>query len=271
MKYNRVGFIFNSAKQYNDEVILHLAGIAKRRGLECAAFSGQTRHINLPFSDLESTDVDFAVVLGGDGSVLLASDFASERNIPLLAVNNGRVGFLTAIETDDFDYALGRILCGAFTIEKKMMLSCVLREKTLTSLNDFIIYKSNIMNVAQLSISIDSVDAGSLFCDGIVVCTPTGATAYSISAGGPVVAPGLDVITVTPICPHSLCFRPIVAKSDSVIEIKALSDCLLARAGDVPINIKSGERLTVRRSGRTSDFFVFQKNNIYSLIREKLS
>ena len=271
MKYNKVGFIFYNAKRNNDEVIVQFAEAAKRRGLDCAAFSSETRHIDFPFLDLESTDVDFAVVLGGDGSVLTASDFASERNIPLLAVNNGRVGFLTSVEISSFDSVLDRILCGDFTIEKKMMLSCTFHEKTLTSLNDFTVYKSNIMNVAQLAVSIDGTDAGSLFCDGIIVSTPTGSTAYSISAGGPIIAPGLDVIAVTPVCPHTLCFKPIVARADSVIEIKALSDCVLARAGTAPLNIERGETLTFKRSSRTSDFFVFGKDNIYSLIREKLS
>ena len=266
-----IGFIFHINKQNNSEVIYSLALMAQEMGISCAAFSEAREKIDFPFLPLETTDVDFIVSLGGDGSVLSASDFASYKQVPILGINNGRVGFLTEIEISDFSSALTRIYNNDFSIYKRMMLSCSVNEREFISLNDFTIYKSFFAGIAHLNITINGIYAGEVFCDGIVISTPTGATAYSISAGGPIIAPGLDAILVTPICPHSLSVRPIVTSPDSQIDICCISDGVLARAGETAYMLNAGSKITLKAAKSSCDFISLSEYNLYSLIREKLT
>lgn len=266
-----IGFVFHNTKRNNNDIILSFAKTANERGFSCAAYKDNAKEINFPFLDIEKCRLDYVFALGGDGSVISASSLAAERSVPLLGINNGRIGFLTELEISDFVIALDRITAGDFALDKKMMLKCTVDGDDIITLNDFTVYKKSFAETINLSISVNGIDAGNVFCDGIVVSTPTGATAYSISAGGPIVAPGLECILITPICPHSLCFRPIVASADSVINISMLSDSMLACAGHILLDIDLGKTITITKAAQTCDFMVFKEHNIYSLIREKLT
>ena len=237
----------------------------------CAAFPESVKEIDFPFLNIENSPIDFVISLGGDGSVLIASQLSASRNVPLLGVNNGRIGFLTEIEIGEFGKALDCIAAGEYSLDKKMMLSCHTGIDEYTGLNDFTVYKKAFAEVVNISVDINGIDAGSMFCDGVIVSTPTGATAYSISAGGPLIAPGLDCILITPICPHSLSFRPIVASADSIVRIHAYSNCALACAGTSVADINSGETVVISRSEKSCDFLRLKKHNIYSLVRQKLT
>lgn len=271
MNNRTVGFICHRNKGNNSSVLKELAQIAQRLGIRSATFPEVARNIDFPFLNIEEVNVDFIAAIGGDGSVIWASEFASKHNRPLIAINNGRVGFLTEIEIKEFESALTRIYSGDYTIDKRMMISCNVQDAEYVSLNDFTVYKKSFAGVVQLKIAIDGIDAGEVFCDGVVVSTPTGATAYSISAGGPVIAPGLNALIVTPICPHSLCFRPIVADADSVVKITVKTDGFLACAGEAVNDIAAGSVITVKRSDLVCDFLILREHNIYSLIRSKLT
>ena len=266
LKTKKIGFIYHPAKRDNDAVIERLALLARESGFLCVA-KGYAE-----FADSDDcSEVDFMVVLGGDGSVITASDFAADYGVPLLGVNNGRVGFLTEVEISEFALALEKIKLGEFTLEKKMMLECSLFGEHYSCLNDFTVYKKNVAEVAHLNISVDGKSTGDILCDGVVISTPTGATAYSLSAGGPIIAPGLDCILITPICPHSMCVRPIVARADSEVLVTAYSECLLARAGDFNVQLHSGDNVLLKKSDVTCDFITFEEHNPYSLVRQKLS
>ena len=265
-----LGFILHSAKGNNAQIAGELAEQAHALGFLCSAEKDAKDASGYPFLDIERENIDFVISVGGDGSVLSASDFAAQRGVPLLAVNNGRVGFLTEIEPKDFGAAIIALRDGKYRTVARMMLECTAGNKAFTSLNDFTAYKKSFAEVAHLNISVDGIDAGDVFCDGIVVSTPTGATGYSISAGGPIIAPGMDCVLITPICPHSLGFRPIVAKDTSVVRIKAYSDCLLARAGEPAAEISTGDSITIKKSEMKCEFVVLGEKNLYSLIRSKL-
>lgn len=270
LKTKKIGFIYHPAKRDNDAVIERLALQARESGFACVA-KGYAEG-SFPFADADTCeDVDFIVVLGGDGSVITASDFAASYGVPLLGVNNGRVGFLTEVEISEFALALERIKRGEFTLEKKMMLECSLFGENYSCLNDFTVYKKTVAEVAHLNIFVDGKSTGDILCDGVVISTPTGATAYSLSAGGPIIAPGLDCILITPICPHSMCVRPIVARADSQVLVTAYSECLLARAGDFTVHIYPGDNVTLKKSDVTCDFITFEEHNPYSMVRQKLS
>ncbi|NLB61262.1 MAG: NAD(+)/NADH kinase [Clostridiales bacterium] len=223
------------------------------------------------FADIEKSDIDFVVAVGGDGTMLMASKYSSNKGVPLLGINMGRIGFLSEIEIDNFETALIKMYSGDYVLNKRMMLNSVDSGKSFNSLNDFTVYKSSFTEILDLGIEIDGIYAGRVFCDGLVVSSPTGSTAYSISAGGPVIAPGLDVIIITPICPHSLAFRPIVASADAIINLTVYSGGSFAADGTFIRELKENEMISVKKSEYTCDFIELSKKNIYSLIRDKLT
>ena len=159
---------------------------------------------------------DIIIAFGGDGTILRAAMPASEYGAPILGVNLGRIGFLSEIAPDEFDEALKRLDENDYSLDSRMMLSCSVNGSAeKLCLNEALLYKRSFSGVVDISMEIDGIDAGSVLCDGIIVSTSTGATGYSISAGGPVIAPGLDAIIVTPICPHTLTVRPIIASGEA--------------------------------------------------------
>lgn len=266
-----IGLMCYRDKRDNDSVMKSLSKTAQAAGLSCVTMPESLSQLAPSLFDEYSKKLDFIVSLGGDGSVLEASELAARLNVPLLGVNNGRVGFLTEIEISEFEQTLSCIYSGNFALDKRMLLKCEALGLEYVNLNDFIVYKKSLSGVVQLEVKIDGMSTGEAFCDGIVVSTATGATAYSISAGGSIIAPGLDVLLVTPICPHSLCFKPIVASPDSIIEITAHSDSFLACAGENVNDIPAGTMVRLSRSELTCDFITLKKRNLYSLIRTKLT
>lgn len=271
LKHNRIGLICKPDKGGASIGLERIAHILEKHNIGLASSPKYISNPSVEFSDIEENDIDFVVAVGGDGTMLMASKYASAKGVPLLGINMGRVGFLNEIEIDEFESALKRICIGDYKLNKRMMLNCVDLGNSYDSLNDFTVYKSSFTEIADVGIEINGVYAGRVFCDGLVVSSPTGATAYSISAGGPVISPGIDVIIITPICPHSLAFRPIVAGCDSKIELTVHSDGCFASDGTVIRSLKKNERVTITKSTRTCDFIELNNKNIYSLIREKLT
>lgn len=239
--------------------------IAQEKGFRCLDYSllGQN-------AKMESAPLLLAAI-GGDGTILKAVQPSIELNAPILGINNGRIGFLSEIRPDDFAQAIDEISAGRFSIEHRMMFSCSINGVYAAScLNDILLYRHSISGVAQIGVQINDSDAGAIFCDGIIASTPTGSTGYSISAGGPVVAPGLDVCIITPICPHSLCAKPIVASADSRLDFLMMCDGRLYADGQEIAQLKSGDRVCVSRAAISTRFIRFKERNLFQLIKEKL-
>ena len=224
------------------------------------------------FPSFEEAPPEAIIALGGDGTILRAATIAVPLDVPVLGVNFGRVGFMSAVNSQKAPLALRRLAEGDYLVDARMLLSCAVNGgETHDCINDAILYKKRFSGVADIHVSINGVDAGSVFCDGLIVSTPNGATGYSISAGGPVVAQGLDVAIVTPICPHTLCFRPIVAQADADIRLSMHSDGYLAIDGILTRDISEKDVITLTRSQNSAKFIQFGQQNIYELIRTKLS
>lgn len=216
--------------------------------------------------------LDFLAVIGGDGTILRFARPASACNVPLLGVHLGRIGFLSEIEKDGFSEALTLLKRGAYRLEERMMLSCTVgADAPADCLNDVLIFKRSFSGTVEIGIEIDGRDAGRVVCDGVLAATPTGSTAYSLSAGGPVLAPGLDAILITPVCPHTLHVRPIVAGRDSRIRFFPFGPGLVAADGDQIRAIMPDDTIEVRCSDRKATFVRFEDRNIFELIARKLS
>ena len=231
---------------------LHDRGIAVRMDEQTASYSGVA---GLPRDEVPE-GCDLVVVLGGDGTLLSAARAIGKREIPLFAVNLGGLGFLTAITVDELYPELQRAFCGEHRIAKRKLLNVeVVRGGEVVAayeaLNDAVISKSSIARMIDLEAYVDDQFVCDYKADGLIVCTPTGSTAYSLSAGGPIIFPSVPAICLTPICPHMLTNRPVIVSETSVIRVVSRGPdegVYLTIDGQVGNPIKEGDALMCRSS-----------------------
>jgi len=218
------------------------------------------------------------IVLGGDGTLLSAARAIGAREIPLFAVNLGGLGFLTAITVDQIYSQLERAFNGDFPISRHRMLHCELWRdgKQLASyeaLNDLVLTKAEIARMIDLEVQIDGHFVCVYKADGLIIATPTGSTAYSLSAGGPIVVPDVAAFAITPICPHTLTNRPVVVPDESVIQVMNRSDdevTYLTIDGQVGELLKRGDHVLCNRSANTVRLIRPPKKMFFDVLREKL-
>lgn len=237
--------------------------IAENEGFICSLFDGE--------ETLKDPDNSVMIAVGGDGNFIRTAHTACRLHVPLFGVNCGRVGFLTEWTEDRFSDVLERLRTHSYAIEERAMLSVGINGEPVRScFNDLLVYKSSFSGVTELSLEINGQQMGDLFGDGIVVATSTGSTGYSLSAGGPILADGLEALVVTPICAHTLHFRPTVCSLDSTVAIRMGGEGYLAADGDRFSAVSRGDRITVTRSKDVVKLMTFQKRNLFRLITEKL-
>ena len=223
------------------------------------------------------TEIDALLTLGGDGTLLRGAKLLGGRSVPIIGVNLGRLGFLTSCSAQDVESSLRRFQAGDFTAESRMTLTARTDgragEEEWLALNDFVLHKGGFARVVRLSISIDGEQIGAYAADGIVIATPTGSTAYSLSAGGPIVAPRLESIVITPISAHTLGVRPLVVHAEAEIVLQAEDgpdELLLTVDGQGGTEVARGEQLIVRRSKFPVQLVRFPPDSFFSRIRQKL-
>lgn len=262
----RIGFAGNLEKQGIAEYRAELMKLAGLAGHACKAYcSGDEIR--------QAQDApELLVVVGGDGSLLRFAAVAAERDIPILGVNLGRIGFLSEIAVEDFSRSLERIVSGDYRLEERMMLCCCVNGcECAHCLNDVLVFKQSFSGTIQVSLSCDGQDVGTVFCDGIIASTPTGSTAYNLSAGGPVVAQNLDAIAVTPVCSHTLHVRPAVTSADSVWSFHISGTGFVAGDGIKLRTVDPDDTVVVTKSERIVKFIRFSEQNVFELIHRKLS
>lgn len=262
----RIGFAANPLKEGALQTRDSLLRLTAERGIGHALITDAAALLQDPHP------VDILVVVGGDGSLLRYADAASSLKIPLLGVNLGRIGFLSELSEQAFPDALDRLLEGAYTIERRMMLRCTINEEApLYCLNDIVVFKRTFSGVTEINIQINGAEVGTVFCDGVIAATPTGSTAYSLSAGGSILADGLDAISVTTVCPHTLHIRPIVTAADADIRFSVADSGIVSVDGMRIHEVHRGDSIRVTGASRTTDFIRFGKSDLFRLIHEKLS
>lgn len=217
--------------------------------------------------DLENMSVfgDLTFVIGGDGTLLRAARFYSEYKIPVLGINVGRLGFLAQAEINEIKSVIESILEGRYTTEERIML----QSGEYTALNDFVIKGCNPSRTSKFFLEIDGKFVCDYIADGLIISTPTGSTAYGLSAGGPVLHPELNAIVIVPICPHTLNARPLVVPSDEHITVKT-SDDLLSVSIDGFVTTKCVEKTAVKIAPNKALLIFLKNNNFYSVLRNKL-
>ncbi|MGA2915952.1 MAG: NAD(+)/NADH kinase [Sedimentisphaerales bacterium] len=200
-------------------------------------------------------DADFAIVFGGDGTILSAARDLSKTSVPVIGVNVGRLGFLAEFSIEELKNLFDRVTSDAALVEKRMMLRCAVtdgsRDKlSSTAINDVVVNAGPNYQMVDLKITVDGQSLADCVSDGLIISTPTGSTAYNLSAGGPIISANLSAIVITPICPHTLSFRPIVINAESKIEIhlqKINEGTTVTLDGQILSLLKNGDFVTVEK------------------------
>ncbi len=273
MKEICIGFVVNPKRAEAIETYRKAYTYAAEQGCKCVMLDDVNGELRAK-DDGALEGIDLLAVAGGDGTILKVAAQMCALDVPILGINLGRVGFLSEISPDGFPEALQKYMAGEYQIESRMMLECCVNgEKHFSCLNDLLLYKRTFEGLVHISMTINGTDAGSVFCDGLIVSTPTGSTAYSMAAGGPVIAPGLDAAILTPICPHSLYMRPIVVMADKQMELdlRMQDDGVLNIDGRQICTIGPDDSIAVRKADVVTKFIRLGDKNLYQLIRQKLS
>jgi NAD+ kinase len=215
------------------------------------------------------------VAVGGDGTILNAARILVPADVPVLGVNLGTLGFLAEVVPRDLHRAMGKVLAGKHTIEERMLLKARIGDSGAWhyALNDLVIDKGGISRVIELHVWIDDHFVGSYKADGLIVSTPTGSTAYSLSAGGPIMNPKMRAIVATPICPHSLAVRPLVIDQDEVLKVEVASDhekMTFNVDGQESHRLRSGDVMMAAAAVPTLKLVRVGSRTFYEILRTKL-
>lgn len=281
-KIKRVGLIGNSEKTSGATFVQQAARLvtAAGRKLLSEPSTAQWAGLRCPCSpDVQSLarGVDLLLVFGGDGTMLrLAREIAGSRT-PILGVNIGSLGFLTAVPSDELGPSLRRVWRGEFNFEARALIQavgrCHGRPVEQPALNDIVVSRGIASRLIELEVRIDGQPLTTYRCDGLIVSSPTGSTAYSLAAGGAVVFPTSQVIEITPICPHTLSNRSLILPLTARIEVKVVSpkpETILSADGQVISNLTAGDTLTISRSRRTVRLMHLNGSSFCETLRRKL-
>jgi len=223
-------------------------------------------------------EADLAVVLGGDGTLLAAARTLGDHQIPILAINYGGLGFLTEVTLPEMHSALERVLDGHFVADRRMMMDVAVHRSgqaiaQYRALNDAVINKGTLARIIDLEACVDGQYVSSFRSDGLILATPTGSTAYNLSAGGPIVFPAMNAMTLTPICSHTLTNRPLVLPGEVKIDITLRStqdEVHLTVDGQVGMRLNRDDRVRVERSKVTVQLIAPSGKNYFDVLRGRL-
>lgn len=254
---------------------LEAAGASVVMEPEAAGALGR-RDLALAVDEWEGLDA--VVVVGGDGALLRAARVMTGCEIPVLAVNVGRLGFLTAIDYTDLPKALPRLLADDFHVEERMMLRAKLLRSTgvvaeVVALNDVVVNRGTFARIIRIETKVNDELVFDYSGDGLIVATPTGSTGYSLSAGGPIVNPGIDAVILTPICPHALASRSVLVRADEEVTVRVTAshaDIMMTVDGQVGFSISSGDSVHIGRAPHPVRLVHFGSRRFYRELSERL-
>lgn len=272
---SKVIIVANLRKDGAAILIDEISSYLKDLGIEVVVFSypGKTE-----IPELETADLVFS--LGGDGTVLFSSRIVESMSIPILAVNIGDFGFITEISKQEWKSAFTKYQNGQLNLSRRVMIKVMVERDGISvafhkGLNDAVISSNGIPNIIKLNLQINETNLGKYRADGIIVATPTGSTAYSISAGGPILDPEMEALIINPICPFTLSNRPIVVSGNEVIHITVeegqRADVILSVDGQDAYPLKAGDQIIVERSQTKALLIRSDKRNFYDILRSKLN
>lgn len=273
----KVGIVIKPHAPDIEKIVVDLVEFLRKREVACLLEDVAARKIHRddgrPREELPG-QVDLVVVLGGDGTLLSIAHLAALEGVPVLGVNLGRLGFLTEVPLDEMFLTVDSFLLGnEDIISPRRLLQADYRGKTYTCLNDVVINKGALARMIQIGLWIDDKEVAAIKADGFIVATPTGSTAYSLSAGGPIIQPYIPAFVLAPICPHTLSFRPMVISSESTVRVQLLTageEVYLTLDGQRGVLLGRNDIVEVRLADCQLQLVSSPKRNFFDLLKEKL-
>ncbi|HIS91741.1 MAG TPA: NAD(+)/NADH kinase [Candidatus Alectryocaccomicrobium excrementavium] len=264
--WQSVGILLNPTKAECAGVADRLEGIFRAHGVRCER--------GLPEDRARLAKCDFLCVLGGDGTILAALDIALGADQPILGVNLGRVGFLTEVEPSHMEEDIALLMQGQWSMEERTLIRASAQSgESVLALNEIAIVRAGVSaRILTVAAEVNGCPVAHVSGDGMIASTVTGSTAYSLSAGGPVIAPSVDAFVLTPICPHTMSSRPVVVSTRDTVSLRVVGESGSAQAVcDGRAVWQSVREIRIERAQETAKFLRLKQRNFYQLLREKLS
>lgn len=275
-----VGLIINRDKEQVITIGLQLIALLHSQQVAVVAIGAEAEALQLP----PATEAEFCaaaqmvLVIGGDGTMLRAARTVYGGEIPILGINQGYLGFLTEIEVEQLAESLRDLLAGHYQVERRMMLTAqVYRDgqciADVSALNDLVVTKGALSRIIKMELYLQDQLVERYHGDGLIFSTPTGSTGYSLSAGGPVVYPALDLCIVAPICPHSLMARPLIFSPEHTLTVRLDANnapAMLTVDGQNGVELKRGDRIQISKAQHETRLIVLEKRNFFAVLRKKL-
>lgn len=279
LKIKRLGLIAKPQNPLAAKAVIKVKKWGKKNAIEILADESTAKLIDETGIDSQSLadSVDALIVLGGDGTFLAAARLATKNSTPLLGVNLGSLGFMTETAFEEMEHVLNRLIEENYKVEERMMLD-VVTEKTGdkpigTALNDVVLSHKSQARIIELSVTVNGDHLTHYKSDGLIVSTPTGSTAYALSAGGPIIYPELEAIIICPICPHTLSNRPLVIPGSAVIKVSVLKEqeeVIATLDGQIWFDVNEHNSLTLRRSEKVTRLIKVPDRTYFDVLRSKL-
>lgn len=288
MKNHRIERFFIVTNEYKDPNLKYteqVRSFLQRNGRKAVYIPESSRRERLG-GDLNS-DTDALLVLGGDGTVLRASRQIVDSGVPILGINLGTMGYLTEVDLAGWNESLGQLLGGNYTVEERMMLmgrvtehgNVTLYDSEMSyALNDVVISRSGVLQVLGYNVYVDGQLLNSFSADGVILASPTGSTAYSMSAGGPIVEPTAKLIVMTPICPHQLNTRSIILSAQDTVTIEITSshrggnvEAYASFDGECKAKLHEGDKIVIGKADKTTNLIKLSKRSFLETVHRKMS
>lgn len=274
----RLAVMVNPGKTGSSPLVAQLKRLFRRLGVESRWVHALEFETPGAPEIITRQDDGLLVSVGGDGTLLQAARRSLGSGVPLLGINAGSLGFLTSVGRHAVLSCMPRILAGEYDTSERMSLAVrVLRQgKTLArgwALNEAVIFRGHHAHMIRLNVDVSGHHLSDYMCDGLLLATPTGSTAYSLSAGGPVVSPAASVFLITPICAHSLTNRPVILDARDVVRVRVPSRSpalALSLDGTACVDLVSGDEVEIRRDARSVRLVHLPENDFYAVLRQKL-
>ncbi|MCC6476063.1 NAD(+)/NADH kinase [bacterium] len=274
-----LGLMGNPTKERFVPVVSEFIKLLCARKVRFVLDQDGNKGVDLPAIDLRphgevAAHADLILSFGGDGTLLNTAAAVAQHRKPILGINLGPgLGYLTELLSSELNDRLDQILAGDFRVEERMMLEAQTAgdPRTFLALNDFVLGQTTVSRTQVFEVFIDDTPLTSYRADGLIVATPTGSTAYSLSAGGPLIEPSLNAIIVTPICPHTLTMRPLAIADTRRTTLRAKGDAVLTADGSHLLKMRPGQSVTVKRASCTTRLVNITGNDFYHVLRAKLN
>lgn len=276
----KIALFPNFFKKQAKEVAIQIADFLKSKQVELFGDDPISNFLNIaPLSQVDPKSIDFMMTLGGDGTLLQAIHRYPDLDVPIMAINLGGLGFMADIPLNEIYPSLEDLLKGNYTIKNRVMMEGFSeKNQHCLAVNEVSIHRTNNPCLIDLAIHVDGLYLNTFSADGIIVSTPSGSTAYSLAAGGPILTPEIEAFVLTPICPHTISNRPIVLMPQESIKIQYLIDKDASHQGDIEIscdgqqnfNLSPNETYSIVRSKRFFKLVCLPHHNYFLTLREKL-